>query len=46
MGHLIRRKPVLTHASVVCGSILASVNSVIFNNFLRSASRKLPNSTK
>jgi len=24
----IRRKPVLTHASIVCGGMLASVNSV------------------
>jgi len=25
---IIRRKPVLTHASIVCGGMLASVNSV------------------
>jgi len=32
---VIRRKPVLTHASIVCEGMLASVNSV--NTFSRSS---------
>ena len=30
---VIRRKPVLTHAGIVCGGMLASVNSVNSVNF-------------
>jgi len=30
---VIRRKPVLTHASIVCEGMLASVNSVKKNQF-------------
>jgi len=30
---VIRRKPVLTHASIVCEGMLASVNSVKFGEF-------------
>jgi len=30
---IIRRKPVLTHASIVCEDMLASVNSVHFNAY-------------
>jgi len=32
----IRRKPVLTHASIVCGGMLASVNSVDTRNIAHS----------
>jgi len=39
---IIRRKPVITHASIVCGGMLALANSVKVNGQGRKAGKEVP----